>query len=233
MSRTLATPLQFKGNLLVFPYIFDIFFFSHLLYWFFSVTGITLFKVVSPFVTKILSNWFQQSYLVRVPLNSFNQFLSFVIYRFHKEGLCFSVIPSLSVTVRHHDEYLEIQRMRQSPNLPRRDDSFQNGSCAALTCTSITFHTVVRIPIRYNHWDELKLVCLALVSDFAPISCKQIQSDKWEPRWTRIGMKVVSCKHSLTEKEEDAFFFQQKPTTRLHESIGQFKNKRARWYFLR
>ena len=35
---------------------------------------------------------------------------------------------------------------------------------------------------------------------FVPVSCKRIQSYKWEPGWTRTGMKLVpvSCKHSLT-----------------------------------
>ena len=35
---------------------------------------------------------------------------------------------------------------------------------------------------------------------FVPVSCKRIQSYKWEPGWTRTGMKLVpvSCKHPLT-----------------------------------
>ena len=46
---------------------------------------------------------------------------------------------------------------------------------------------------------ELVPVWLVPVRHFVPVSCKQIQSHKWEPGWTRTGMKVipVSCKHPL------------------------------------
>ena len=73
--------------------------------------------------------------------------------------------------------------------------------------TGITFHTITRMSIRYNHRDEL--IPYILVWDFTPVSCKQMQSDKWEVEWTRTGTKVSPISHEdpLSEREEDALFF--------------------------
>ena len=63
--------------------------------------------------------------------------------------------------------------------------------------TGITFY----ISIRDNHREELLLVWLVLVWDFAPVACEELQSDKWEASWNRTGMKLVpvSCKHPLRD----------------------------------
>ena len=48
-------------------------------------------------------------------------------------------------------------------------------------------HTGTNVLYRYEIWH------------FVTVSCKRIQSCKWEPGWTRTGMKLVlvSCKHPL------------------------------------
>ena len=63
----------------------------------------------------------------------------------------------------------------------------------------VSLHTGTKLSYRYKNRSELVPVWLVPVRHFVPVSCKQIQSHKWEPGWTRTGMKVipVSCKHPL------------------------------------
>ena len=154
-----------------------------------------------------------QSYLVRVPLNSFAKFLSFVIFQFHEESVCLSIDHrSPSWRIFRRTTHASIVSVHHGLTTRTRIGVVQR-----LRDTSITFHTVMRILIRHNYRDEVILVWLTLVWDFAPVSCKQIQSDKWEPGWTHTGMKVVpiSREHPLSEREEDAFFLSTEPNYKI------------------
>ena len=96
-------------------------------------------------------------------------------------------------------------RMRYSFQSTRLLISYRNEPCYRVYMIPIrnvvSLHTGTKLSYRYKNRSELVPVWLVPVRHFVPVSCKQIQSHKWEPGWTRTGMKVipVSCKHPLSE----------------------------------
>ena len=78
-------------------------------------------------------------------------------------------------------------------------------------------HTGTNVSYRYENRSELVPVWLVPVWHFVPVSCKRIQSCKWEPGWTRTGMKLVpvSCKHPQSVMFASSFLYLQLYTSLL------------------